>query len=224
MGDTSPTTNGWIFINYRREDTAYAAGWLYDRLADRFGDGKIFKDIDSIELGDDFAEVITNALASCDVLLALVGDQGLTITDEEGSRRLDDPADFVRMEIEAALARDVRVIPLLVDGRPCRVPMRYRRVSPSWSGARPWSSAHNVSISIPAGSSGYSTEPSPVCEPRLPRRNPRPRFSRLGPNRTRQCSTGIRRQSSYIGAVSIRPPGVDIGVDSAARGRGLPPP
>jgi TIR domain len=88
MVDTSPTTNGWIFINYRREDTAYAAGWLYDRLADRFGDGKIFKDIDSIELGDDFAEVITNAVASCDVLLALVGDQWLTITDEEGSRRL----------------------------------------------------------------------------------------------------------------------------------------
>jgi TIR domain/NHL repeat len=102
MGDRSPTTNGWIVINYRREDTAYAAGWLYDRLADRFGDGKIFKDIDSIELGDDFAEVITSAVASCDVLLALVGDQWLTITDEEGSRRLDDPADFVRMEIEAA--------------------------------------------------------------------------------------------------------------------------
>src|SRR5918994_329301 len=116
MGDTAPTTNGCIFISYRREDTAYAAGWLYDRLADRFGGGKIFKDIDSIELGDDFAEVITNAVASCDVLLALVGDQWLTVTDEEGNRRLDDPADFVRMEIEAALARDVRVIPLLVDG------------------------------------------------------------------------------------------------------------
>jgi TIR domain/SMP-30/Gluconolactonase/LRE-like region len=116
MGDASPTTAGRIFISYRREDTAYSAGWLYDRLAGHFGGSQIFKDIDSIDLGDDFAEVITNAVATCDVLLALVGDQWLTITDEEGKRRLDDPADFVRLEIEAALTRDVRVIPVLVHG------------------------------------------------------------------------------------------------------------
>jgi sugar lactone lactonase YvrE len=116
MGDASPTTSGRIFISYRRAETAYSAGWLYERLADRFGGDKIFKDIDSIELGDDFVEVVSSAVASCDVLLALVGDQWLTITDEEGKRRLDDPADLVRVEIEAALARDVRVIPVLVDG------------------------------------------------------------------------------------------------------------
>lgn len=116
MADISQTSPGRIFISYRREETAYPAGWLYDRLADRFGASKIFKDIDSIELGDDFVEVITRAVGSCDVLLALIGNEWLTITGENGRRRLDDPADFVRVEIEAALARDVRVIPVLVDG------------------------------------------------------------------------------------------------------------
>jgi TIR domain len=107
---------GRIFISYRREETAYPAGWLYDRLADRFGAGQVFKDVDSIQLGDDFVEVITEAVGSCDVLLVLIGEEWLRITDEHGGRRLDDPDDFVRLEIEAALARKVRVIPILVDG------------------------------------------------------------------------------------------------------------
>jgi len=111
-----PTVPGRIFISYRREETAYPAGWLYDRLADRFGAGQVFKDVDSIQLGDDFVEVITEAVASCDVLLVLIGDEWLRITDEHGRRRLDDPDDFVRLEIEAALTRKVRVIPILVDG------------------------------------------------------------------------------------------------------------
>jgi TIR domain len=116
MAGSIPATSGRIFMSYRREETAYPAGWLYDRLADRFGSDQVFKDIDSIELGDDFVEVITRAVASCDVLLALIGDEWLTITDANGQRRLDDPDDFVRLEIEAALTRNVRVIPILVDG------------------------------------------------------------------------------------------------------------
>jgi TIR domain len=111
-----PTASGRIFISYRREETAYPAGWLYERLADRFGGGQVFKDVDSIQLGDDFVEVITSAVGSCDVLLALIGEEWLTITDAHGKRRLDNPDDFVRLEIEAALTRKVRVIPILVDG------------------------------------------------------------------------------------------------------------
>jgi hypothetical protein len=114
MVDSATPTPGRIFISYRREETAYPAGWLYDRLSDRYG-GQVFKDVDSIQLGDDFVEVITRAVGSCDVLLALVGEQWLTITDAQGRRRLDDPDDFVRLEIEAALTRNVRVIPILVD-------------------------------------------------------------------------------------------------------------
>src|SRR5829696_7507719 len=115
-GVSPPAASGRIFISYRREETAYPAGWLYDRLADRFGGRQVFKDIDSFQLGDDFVEVITRAVGSCDVLLALIGQEWLTITDEQGRRRLDSPDDFVRLEIEAALARKVRVIPILVDG------------------------------------------------------------------------------------------------------------
>jgi hypothetical protein len=107
---------GRVFISYRREETAYAAGWLHHLLADRFGREQIFADVDSIALGDNFVEVIRSAVGSSDVLLALIGAQWLTMTDEHGRRRLDNPDDFVRLEIEAALARNVRVIPILVSG------------------------------------------------------------------------------------------------------------
>jgi carbon monoxide dehydrogenase subunit G len=111
-----PPRYAGIFISYRREDAAYAAGWLYDRLASHFGHGSVFKDVDTIQLGDDFVEMITEAVGACQVLLAVIGSRWLTVTDKKGRRRLDDPADFVRLEIEAALERGVRVIPVLVEG------------------------------------------------------------------------------------------------------------
>ena len=116
MDRSNANTQARIFISYRREETAYPAGWLFDRLNDHFGDGQIFKDVDSIELGDDFVDAITSAVGSCDVVLALIGDRWLSITDEDGRRRLDKPDDFVRLEIEAALVRNIRVIPILVGG------------------------------------------------------------------------------------------------------------
>jgi hypothetical protein len=115
MAESLPVVPGRIFMSYRRDDADYPASWLYDRLVTRFGRDQVFKDVDSIELGDDFAEVITNAVGTCDVLLALIGTQWLTATDEAGNRRLDDPDDFVRLEIEAALERNVRVIPILLS-------------------------------------------------------------------------------------------------------------
>lgn len=116
MSVSTGNVPGRIFMSYRREDTAYPAGWLFDRLASHFGRVQVFEDIDSIEPGDDFVEVINTAVGSCAVLLALIGDQWLTITDQDGRRRLDNPDDFVRLEIEAALTRNVRVIPILVEG------------------------------------------------------------------------------------------------------------
>lgn len=103
-----------IFISYRRDDSAPYAGRLYDRLADAIGQENIFMDVDSISLGLDFAEAIRNAVSSCDVLLAIIGPEW--ITAERGGRlRLEDPEDFVRLEIETALERNVRVVPILVD-------------------------------------------------------------------------------------------------------------
>jgi hypothetical protein len=104
-----------IFISYRRNEAAGHAGRLSDRLSAHFGRAQIFQDIDSIQPGDDFAEAIADAVASCQVLLALIGDRWLKIKDREG-RRLDNPKDFVRLEIEAALSRNIRVIPILIDG------------------------------------------------------------------------------------------------------------
>jgi glycerophosphoryl diester phosphodiesterase len=107
---------GRVFISYRRQDAAWPARQLYDVLVAELGAKRVFKDVDDIEPGDDFVEQLQSAVGSCDVLLALIGPQWLTITDAKGTRRLDDPGDFVRIEVETALNRDdVRVIPILVD-------------------------------------------------------------------------------------------------------------
>jgi hypothetical protein len=116
MTGSTPAAPGRIFLSYRREEADFPAGWLDDRLAAHFGRDQVFRDVDDIRLGANFPEVIAKAVASCDVLLALIGSQWVTITDEEGKRRLDDPNDFVRLEIEAALQRGVLVIPILVRG------------------------------------------------------------------------------------------------------------
>lgn len=106
-----------IFINYRREDTAGHAGRLYDALAARFGDDHVFMDVDAIDPGADFTQVVEQSVGSCDVLLALIGRRWTTTTDREGRRRLDKPNDWVRVEIQTALDRpDTRVIPTLVQG------------------------------------------------------------------------------------------------------------
>jgi hypothetical protein len=95
----------------------------------------VFQDIDSIEPGDDFVEKINNAVESCAVLLALIGDGWVEMTNEAGQRRLDDPEDFVRLEIEAALARNVRVIPVLVGEAKPGIGALLRHGDPS--GSRP---------------------------------------------------------------------------------------
>jgi hypothetical protein len=111
----APNQSPGIFICYRRDDSAGHAGRLYDRLSAQFGDKQIFMDIDHIEPGEDFVKAIEDAVGSCEILIAVIGRSWLTSRDEAG-RRLDNPNDFVRLEIAAALARNVRVIPALVQG------------------------------------------------------------------------------------------------------------
>jgi hypothetical protein len=105
-----------IFLSYRRADAAPYARLLQFQLRERFPDMHIFMDLDSIEAGLDFAEVIGEAVDSCGLLVALIGRQWLSLTDEQGRRRLDNPGDYVRFEVQTALERGVRVIPVLVDG------------------------------------------------------------------------------------------------------------
>jgi hypothetical protein len=106
-----------IFIGYRREDTADTSGRIYDALERRFGRDRVFKDVDNIPPGVDFGEYIQRILPRCRVALILIGPQWLDVKDEGGRRRLDDPHDWVRIEIESALAhKDLYVVPVLVNG------------------------------------------------------------------------------------------------------------
>jgi hypothetical protein len=115
---TAPTEilTGNIFVSYRRDDSADATGRIYDRLVAHFGREKVFKDVDDIPIGVDFRKHIEDVVDRCLVLLAVIGDQWATIRDKLGNRRLDDPNDFVRIEIERALKHDIPVVPLLVRG------------------------------------------------------------------------------------------------------------
>ncbi len=107
---------GRIFINYRREDTGGYARSLFDRINARFPK-QVFMDVGgSIEFGLDFAEEIRKAVSSCDALIVLIGRHWLNVRDASGRRRLDDPGDFVALEIATALKRNVRVVPALVGG------------------------------------------------------------------------------------------------------------
>jgi hypothetical protein len=107
---------GKIFINYRRDDSIGMAGRLHDRLAQTFGRDKLFMDVDHIPAGTDFVAHLNSQVAGCDVVLVVIGPNWLGVKDESGGRRLDNPDDFVAIEIAGALARDIRVIPVLVDG------------------------------------------------------------------------------------------------------------
>ena len=93
-GPSEPTGRPRIFISYRREDSEGHTGWLFDTLVSRFGDEQVFMDIDAIPLGVDFTRVITEAVASCDVMIAVIGSRCLELVDASGNRRLDDPNDF----------------------------------------------------------------------------------------------------------------------------------
>jgi hypothetical protein len=105
-----------VFLCYRRDDSAGYAGRVQDRLAQEFGRDLLFMDVDAIPLGVNFATVLRNEVAKCEVLLAVIGPHWLDARDEAGTRRLDDPQDFVRIEIGAALHRNIPVIPILLDG------------------------------------------------------------------------------------------------------------
>jgi tetratricopeptide (TPR) repeat protein len=114
MTNDVPTAK--IFISYRRADSADICGRIYDSLAQHFGKAAIFKDVDNIPFGTDFPRHIETILAQCAVELVVIGPRWLEISDDKGQRRLDAPEDFVRIEVERGLNRDVLVIPLLVTG------------------------------------------------------------------------------------------------------------
>jgi hypothetical protein len=175
---------GGIFISYSRDDSRDAAGRLVDCVAQTFPRGQLFMDIDTIEPGLDFLEVINARLADCDVLLAVIGPGWADSRGEDGARRLDDPDDFVRLELEAALARGIRVVPVLVDGAPLpksdSLPEGLRpllrrnavRLAHERFGAEaynPWAGALTLSSFVAAFASAIATTGYLVKLGRLPR-------------------------------------------------------
>jgi hypothetical protein len=109
-----------VFVNYRRENSAAYAGRIHDRLESEFGRDNLFMDVDAVPLGADFVRILGDEVGRCDVLLALMGPGWCDVRDEDGNRRLDNPTDFIRIEIATALQRNIRVIPILLDG--ARIP------------------------------------------------------------------------------------------------------
>jgi len=106
-----------VFISYRREDSAAICGRIFESLEWYFGKGAVFKDVDSIPFGVSFPQYITSVLEKCSVTLVVIGRRWLEVIGPDGRRQLDDPGDFVRLEIETALRRPgMVVLPLLVEG------------------------------------------------------------------------------------------------------------
>lgn len=112
----APSGTLGIFISYRRDDEPHLAGRLNDRIVAEFGRARVFMDVDSIDPGLDFRESINNALEKCQVLLVLIGAKWVDASDAHGNRRLDNSSDYVRLEVESALTRGIRTIPVLVEG------------------------------------------------------------------------------------------------------------
>jgi len=105
-----------IFISYRRSDSEGEAGRLFDDLVRRFSEQAVFMDVDAIKPGRDFRKAIDESIHSCSVVLAIIGQQWLGSSDEQGQKRLEAEDDYLRLEIASALQRDIPVVPVLVRG------------------------------------------------------------------------------------------------------------
>jgi len=171
-----------IFISYRRDDSEGEAGRLFDELVEHFGEASVFMDVAAIQAGRDFRKAIDESVATCGVLLSVIGRTWLDIKNEAGQRRLDDPMDFVRLETAHALKRDIPVIPVLVHGAKMPAPdqlpddlrdLHFRNCC-ELSHAR-WSS--DVQVLIKA--LGAFMEPPPLVKEPAPQPQPRPVSSRV---------------------------------------------
>lgn len=117
-----------IFLSYRRQDAEYVAELIRDRIAETFGPESVFMDVDSIPVGVDFREQIADALRDCDLFVAVISPNWPGRGESDGPRRIDQPGDFVRIEIESAFARKIPIVPVLVANAP---PLQARDVPDS---------------------------------------------------------------------------------------------
>jgi hypothetical protein len=140
-----------FFLSYRRDDAGYPASSLYRELTAAFGAENVFKDVDSIALGDDYVHCIISAVTSSDVLLALIGRSWLYHRRRRGRRRIDAPGDLVRLEIETAIRTGRIVVPVVLDGTTIPAAPSFRRASKRSTSGRPLSSPRHTSNRTWAG-------------------------------------------------------------------------
>lgn len=105
-----------VFVSYRRDDAAHITGRIHDALVSRLGPARVLMDVDSVAPGEDFVKKIRDTIAASDVFLVIIGPGWLGARTGDGRRRIDLPGDFVRIELSAALAQGLKIIPVLVDG------------------------------------------------------------------------------------------------------------
>jgi hypothetical protein len=115
--EAPPQTGSRVFISYRRSDSIDITGRIYDKLVSRFGADKIFKDVDTLELGMSFTDQIHAYLKTCSAGLVIVGPSWTHVSLEDGTRRLEHPSDYVRTEVRELLKLTIPVIPVFVGGR-----------------------------------------------------------------------------------------------------------
>lgn len=130
---------GKIFLSYRREDTAGFALALFGRLEQSFPSERLFMDVEGgIGAGQDFVRVIEEEVSLCDVMLVLIGPDWLSVTDDLGGPRLENPQDFFRIEVESALRFGKHFIRCLCTRPRCRAPTRCLSRSIRWRDGMPW--------------------------------------------------------------------------------------
>jgi hypothetical protein len=105
-----------IMVSYRHEDSRHMTERVAEKLASAFGAGNLFKDVDSIRPAAKWLQAIENAICHSAVVLVVIGSKWLEVADQDGTRRLDQAGDVVRLEVELALELGIPVVPLFVDG------------------------------------------------------------------------------------------------------------
>lgn len=163
---------GAIFISYRRSDSQGESGRLFDDLVRQFGKRVVFMDVVGIDAGRDFRQAIDESVQSCSVLLAMIGPLWLEAVDEQGTHRLESETDYVRLEIAAALRRDIPVVPVLLRGAkmprsehlPDEIADLAYRNAVELSHAR-WKSDVQVLMKALRPMVGEATEPIPSASP-----------------------------------------------------------
>jgi hypothetical protein len=107
---------GKVFVSYRRDDTEYVSGYISAQFMNVFGKDNVFIDVDKIQGGSDYRVAIGNAIAESSIMLVIIGPRWLYASDIANGRRIDQPNDPVRLEVETALQRDIPILPILVQG------------------------------------------------------------------------------------------------------------